>query len=91
MTDGVFGFLGRRRQKGMRDLVRHSVLRRIQEYCQERFEDVVTFTEGVLRISFPNQDRKTTFLDWREDAKRTAFEARKPPQKSLPLFPEMDD
>ncbi len=91
MTDGVFGFLGRRRQKGMRDLVRHSVLRRIQEYSQDRFEDVVTFTGRVLRISFPNQDRKTRFLDWFEDAKRTAFEAKKPPQKSLPLFPDMDD
>lgn len=53
MTDGVFGFLGRRRQKGMRDLVRHSVLQRIQEYGQERFEDVIKFTGGVLRVSFP--------------------------------------
>ncbi len=91
MTDGIFDFLGRRRQKGMRDLVRQNVLRRIQEYCRNRFEDIITLTGGVLRITFPNQDRKASFLDWFEDAKRTAFAAKKPRQESLPLFPDLDE
>jgi hypothetical protein len=91
LTDGVFDFLGRRRQKGMRDLVRQNVLRRIQEYCKDRFEDIVTLTGGVLRITFPNQDRKASFLDWFEDAKRTAFAAKKPRQESLPLFQDLDE
>ena len=90
-TGGVFGFVGRRGQKGMRKLVRLNILRRIQEYCQDRFEGIVTLTGGVLRVSFPDQDRKASFLDWFEDAKRTAFSVKKPPQKSLPLFPDLDD
>ncbi|MCY2995602.1 MAG: hypothetical protein NTY19_48300 [Planctomycetota bacterium] len=91
MTDGVFHYLGRHRQKEMQKLVRTSILRRIHDYCQDRFEDTVTLTGGVLRISFPDQDGKTSFLDWFEDAKRTAFSVKKPPQKSLPLFPDLDD
>lgn len=91
MTDGVFGYLGRRRQKEMRKLIRMNVIRRIQEYSRDRFQDTVTPMGRGLRISFPNQDRKASFLDWLEDPKRTAFSVRKPPQESLPLFPDMDE
>ena len=63
MTDGVFDFLGRQRQKTMCKLVRLNVMRRIQDYSRDRFQDIVNVAGAVLRISFPNHDRKSSFLD----------------------------
>lgn len=77
VTDGVFQYVGRDRQKKMREFVRTNVLRRIAEYSHSRFIDVVEFDIGELRIWFPNSERKGQFLEWFEDHKKTSFAAKR--------------
>jgi len=92
LTDGIYEYVGRERQKQMRRLVRRNVFRRIAEYSKDRFDDVVSLEGGVLRIQFPTKDRKSAFLDWFEDFDRTTFSAKKPAHdQQKPLFPEFNE
>jgi hypothetical protein len=92
MTDGVYQYVGRERQKQMRRLVRRNVFRRIADYAKDRFDDVVSLESGVLGIQFPTRDRKSTFLEWFEDFNRTTFSAEKPaPDPQKLLFPAIDE
>jgi hypothetical protein len=51
MTDGLYRFLGRKRQKAMRRLVTENVFRRIADYCKDRFPGVKVEGE-VLKAVF---------------------------------------
>jgi len=78
MTDGVFQYLGRERQKGMRRLVTENVFRRITEFSKDRFPGLVSRQADSLRIRFTDQTLKESFLEWLEDFKRTAFRTDRP-------------
>src|SRR5438552_10095868 len=78
MTDGLFRYLGRKRQKAMRRLVTENVLRRIADFCRERFPGAVVLEGQQLKIRFPDAGIKSSFLDLLEDFSRTRFETRKP-------------
>ena len=91
LSGGVYQYLGRKRQKAMRGLVRNNVFRRIADYSKERFADVVSYERGALTFRFPDRDRKSAFLDWFEDVRRTAFSSATPPSRRYPLFPDMED
>jgi hypothetical protein len=94
MTDGVYEYIGRERQKQMRRLVRQNVFRRIADFAKDRFEDIVSLQSGALRIRFPTQERKSSFLDWFEDFNRTSFSPDRPvhnPQMKFPDFTDDDE
>jgi len=78
ITDDLFRFLGRARQKGMRRLVTENVLRRIAEFSKDKYSGAVVVQGQQLLIRFPDESTKTAFLDWLEDFKRTTFQAKKP-------------
>ncbi|MCH8047862.1 MAG: hypothetical protein IID44_29560 [Planctomycetes bacterium] len=91
MTDGVYEYIGRERQKQMRRLVRNNVFRRIADYAKDRFDDVVSLESSVLRIQFPTKIRKSSFLDWFEDFKKTTFSAEKPVHDPQPRLFDDDE
>lgn len=88
MTDGVFQYLGRERQKGMRRLVTENVFKRIAEFSKDKFPGLVSKQADLLRIRFTDQSLKESFLEWLEDFKRTAFRTDRPPDDPLLPFPE---
>lgn len=92
MTDDLFQYLGRKRQKAMRRLVTENVLKRIADFSLEknRFPGVIRQGE-VLKINFADDQAKVLFLEWLEDPKRTTFQASKPAEEPPSLFPEDDE
>lgn len=88
MTDGVFQYLGRKRQKGMQRLVTENVFKRIAEFSKDRFPGLVSRQADSLRIRFTDQNMKESFLDWLEDFKRTAFRTDRPPDDPMLPFPD---
>ncbi len=86
-TDGVFDYLGRVRQGGLRRLVRQNVLRRIYDHWKDR-QSGVGFTDDRLTITWQVIGEKEDFLDWLED-RRLGFAADRPPEE--PLFDHLDD
>lgn len=88
VTDGIFEYVGRTRQKQMRDFVRSAVLRRIADYSRQRFDDIVTLDRWELSVSFPSNDRKSAFLEWIEDHKKSGFSTSRTPQTTRSLFDE---
>jgi hypothetical protein len=90
MTEGLYDYLGRKRQKAMRRLVTENVFRRIAEFSKDRFPGV-QLQRDVLSITFADEQGKAGFLEWLEDFKRTAFQAAKPPDELPSLFDNVDD
>jgi hypothetical protein len=90
MTDGVYEYLGKARQKGMRRLVKKNFFRRIGDYSKDRFPGIKVQGQ-TLQVSFADSKGREEFLDWLEDFKRTAFSAKKPPEEELPLFDGFED
>jgi hypothetical protein len=88
MTDGLYHYLGRKRQKAMRRLVAENIFRRIAEFCKDKFSGAVTVQGQELKIRFPDAVVKKDFLDWLEDFKRTAFPAKRPSEEAT-LFDEL--
>jgi len=89
LTNGVYDYVGRKGQRQMRQLVRRNVLRRIADYATGRFDDVISFEGGVLGVRFPSKDRKSAFLEWLEDSRKTGFSTERvseEPQQLLPGF-----
>ena len=72
-TNGVFGFTGRERQRGMERLISENIFRRIVEYWKERVPDLIRVDRRILRFDFQNDARKEQFMDWLE-SRRTGFD-----------------
>ncbi len=83
-TDGVFEFLGGKRQKRLRRLVRENVFKRIREYWQDKQRDVA-LDHNCLTIQWRTTEEKEQFLNWLED-RRTTFGVTKPPDEQPSLF-----
>jgi hypothetical protein len=75
---GVFQYLGRERQKGLRRLIRENVFKRIRDYWRTKLPGVSLLDDG-LRISWNVIGEKEDFLDWLED-RRTQFVPDRPPE-----------
>ena len=75
-SDGVFQYLGRRRQKGLAQLIRQNVLARIFEQWKDR-QPGIKWSEDTLTIVWTVIGEKEQFMDWLEN-RRTKFEASKP-------------
>jgi hypothetical protein len=86
MTDNLYQYLARKRQKAMRRLVAENVFRRMADFCRERFSEVVNVQGQELIIRFADESSKTAFLEWFEDFHRTAFPVARPPEDTMPLF-----
>jgi hypothetical protein len=79
-SDGVFQYLGRKRQKGLAQLIRENVLTRIFEQWKDK-QQGLRWAEDALTIVWTVIGEKEQFLDWLED-RHTKFEASKPPAAS---------
>jgi len=91
MTDGIFQYLGRERQKSTRRLVRENLFRRVCEFWQQKQPGIVTWNYDTLRVEWASASYREGFLDWLEDFSRTAFSDEKPPAKDMPLLPDAED
>jgi hypothetical protein len=91
MTDGIFQYLGRERQKSMRRLVRENLFRRVHEFWQQKQPGIVAWNFDMLRVEWASASNRDEFLDWLEDYNRTAFSDEKPPATDMPLLPDAED
>lgn len=91
MTDGIFQYLGRERQKSMRRLVRENLFRRVHEFWQQKQPGVVAWNFDTLRVEWASASNRDEFLDWLEDFSRTAFSDEKPAVNDMPLLPDAED
>jgi hypothetical protein len=87
-TDGIFEYLGRERQKGLRRLVRENILKKIADYWKDKQADV-NLVGDQLSVTWNVIVEKDDFLDWLED-RRTRFDTGKPPVVQPTLFDEID-
>lgn len=78
-TDGIFQYLGRKRQKGLRKLVRESIFKRIHETWSEK-QTGVKLSGNSLSIIWNNIREKEAFINWLED-RRIKFITEKPVEK----------
>ena len=83
-TDGIFQYLGRERQKGLRRLVRENIFKKIADYWKER-QSGVTLVGDQLSVTWTGAGEKDDFLNWIED-RRMHFDAGKPPVEQPTLF-----
>jgi hypothetical protein len=83
-TDGVFEYLGRERQKGLRRLVIDNVFKKIAYEWQDKHKGIALI-DHELTIVWSTVREKDDFLDWLED-KRTLLPTTKPPSEQLDLF-----
>jgi hypothetical protein len=91
LTQNLFQFLGRDRQKSMRRMVTEAVLRRIAQFCKDKYSGGITLQQGVLNVRFPDQEAKDSFLEWLEDFNRTAFQPEKHAAEPPGLFDGIQD
>jgi len=83
-TDGVFQYLGRQRQGGLRRLVRDNFLKRIHAHWSSK-QPGITMQGDRLTTTWSVPGEKEAFLDWLED-RRTRFEANRPSNEPPMLF-----
>ena len=88
-TEGVFQYLGRKRQKSLCRLIRQNVLKRTHEYWAERQSDI-GFDGNSLSVTWGTPGDKEDFLDWLED-RRTTFDASRPTEEQRTLFDPQDE
>jgi hypothetical protein len=62
MTDKLYQYLGRQRQKRMRRLLVENVFRRIGDFCKDRFSGAVNVRGQELKIAFPDDATKADFF-----------------------------
>ncbi|MDP2898734.1 MAG: hypothetical protein Q8Q12_19525 [bacterium] len=84
-TDGVFQYLGRERQKGLRKLVRENIFKKIADYWKDK-QSGVTLVGNQLVVTWSVIGEKDDFLNWLED-RRMRFDASTPP---VDLFDRLD-
>ena len=87
-TDGIFQYLGRERQKGLRRLVRENIFKKIADYWKER-QSGITLVGDQLSVTWIGAGEKDDFLDWIED-RHMHFDAGKPPVEQPTLFDHLD-
>jgi hypothetical protein len=75
-SDGIFQYLGRKRQKSLMHLVRENIFKRIFEFGQTKKFDV-KLNGNTLSVSWKSDREKEEFLDLLED-RRVKFDTSKP-------------
>jgi len=90
VSDGVFDYLGRKRQKGLRRLVRENVFKRILSYWESKQPGVVGLQGDQLIVRWNDTNEKEAFLNWLED-RRISFDTSKPPIEQPSLFDSLDN
>lgn len=88
-TDGILDYVGRERQTNMARIVRQNVFNRIADFWRGKQFSPVKFEADRLEITFKDRGIKADFMDWLEDAKKTAFSDQLPPQEP-PFLPGME-
>ncbi len=88
-SDGVFQYLGRKRQKRLRLLVRENLFRRIRDHWKDK-PSGIRLEGNKLSILWQSVAEKEAFLNWLED-RRVKFDTTKPIEKSLPLLDDLPD
>ncbi|NOX54228.1 MAG: hypothetical protein GXP27_07250 [Planctomycetes bacterium] len=87
-SEGVFEYLGRKRQKSLRRLVRENVFKRIHDHWNKKMG--VCLDGGHLVVRWNDGGEKSNFLRWLEDM-RGAFDASRPPAEPPSLFDHLED
>jgi hypothetical protein len=82
-TDRIFQYLSRQRQKGLRRLIRHNVLKKIHDHWKDK-QSGIRLANNQLTITWSVIGEKEDFLNWLED-KRINFDASKPSEESSQL------
>ncbi len=82
-SDGVSQYLGRKRQKNLRRLIRENLFKKIDAQWQDK-QPGIRLSQDALQIRWSVVGEKDDFLDWLED-RHTRFETAKP-QDDAPLF-----
>jgi len=89
VSDGVFDYLGRERQKGLRRLVRENVFKRILKQWEDK-QPSVRLEDDQLVVQWKTDDEKEAFLNWLED-RRMSFDTSRPPIEQPSLFDSLDN
>jgi hypothetical protein len=90
-TDGIFQYVGRRRQKNLTRLIHENVIRRVHHYWKDRQQGIRMDDAGKLSVTWQVSSEKEDFVAWLED-RRVKFVDDKPPEEpEHPLFAAMDD
>ncbi len=82
VTHHASDFLGRKRQKELREFVRQNVLRYIADEQSLERGDHLKFQDDTFTVTWINSKDREDFLDWLEDRRRT-FPADQPDQGTL--------
>jgi len=89
-TDGIFSYLGRLRQKGLRKLVQDNVLSEIAKHWSDK-QTGVRMSDGTLTVFWRTSGEKDAFLERLED-RNTSFVTSKPsddPQMLIEDIPQL--
>jgi hypothetical protein len=89
-TDGVFSFLSRKRQRGLRRFVRENVLSYVFNQWKDKQPGGINVSGNELTITWSGGDQKDEFLDWLEDRRR-AFPAVRSLDEQRQLFADLAD
>jgi len=88
-SDRIFEFLGGKRQRRLRLLVRENLFKRIRDHWQQR-QRSITLDGSTLRIRWELADEKDAFLNWLED-RRVKFDASRPEPRRMPLLDNLPE
>jgi hypothetical protein len=89
-TQGIWEYLGWKRQKSLRNLVRQNIFKPIVEKWKDKLPGGVIFSYDTLEITWNSFKEKEEFLDWLEDW-RGKFPDEKPKEEELPLFDSLEE
>ena len=87
-TQDTFQYLSRAHQKGLCELVRENIFKKIADYWRER-QPCITLVGNQIAVTWSSAGEKDDFLNWIDD-RRVHFDASKSPVRSLPLFASLD-
>jgi len=79
-TDGIFSYLSRERQKGLRRLIRDNLFKRIRDYWQDK-QPGISLANDQMGIVWKTAEEKEEFLNWLED-RRIKFDSNKPVEEA---------
>ena len=88
-TDGVFQYLGRERQKGLRRLVRDNLFKRVRDYWKDK-QRSISLEGNELNILWQSPEDRDGFLNWLED-RRFKFDTTLPVEPAMPLLDNLPD
>ena len=83
-SQGVFQYLGRKRQKNIHTLIRENIFKDICFSWKEK-QGGIKLDGDILTIIWEEPNEKEEFLNWLED-RRMNFNTCKPPEEQLSLF-----